>query len=183
MTEDTGSAVLFFGEGPLRRMLTVLCRRSPGKAVLADGDDEQQRTKATAFARENGLPLVLITVHPDCPLPEGIRAVRLERPFLFRNLQQLLEKKDTTRTPQGDSICTSGAVFVTSHGRSTLEMWNSLVHRGPGRGEALRPSPVAVPGQSLLPRSPCPVALLRSSSLHSHRTRWPECPSRILCRK
>lgn len=92
MTDVLESVPLFIGEEPMRQMLTVLCRRYPGKAILADGDDERQRTKAAACARENGLPLILITAHPDCPMPDGIRAVCLERPVPFPSLRQLLDE-------------------------------------------------------------------------------------------
>lgn len=92
MTDKRDSGSLFFADGPLRRMLEVLIRPYVGTVILADGDDERQRTKAIALSRENGLPLLLISVHTDCLLPEGIRCAALTRPFPFDQLRQLLEE-------------------------------------------------------------------------------------------
>lgn len=92
MTDKRESSSLFFADGPLRRMLDVLVRPYAGKVILADGNDERQRTKAIACALENAVPLLLISVHTDCPLPEGIRCAALTRPFPFSRLRQVLEE-------------------------------------------------------------------------------------------
>jgi hypothetical protein len=92
MTDKRDSSSLYFADVPIRQMLEILIRPHAGKVILADGDDERQRTKAIACARENALPLLLISVHPDCPLPEGIRCAALTRPFPFDQLRQLLQE-------------------------------------------------------------------------------------------
>ena len=91
MPDKIESAVLFFAEGPLQQMVETLCRSCRGEVVLADGDNDALRSGAIAFARKNGLPLVLISAREECPLPEEVRAVCLTRPFLFAHLQETLQ--------------------------------------------------------------------------------------------
>lgn len=81
---------LFFEDESMLRMLAVLCRSYAGQIIVADGDNDVQKKKAVAYARESGLPLILVTAKAECTPPAGIHSACLERPFLFSRLRELM---------------------------------------------------------------------------------------------